>query len=181
MPQPFLGQMMMFCGNFPPKGFAFCNGQLLPIAQNTALFSLLGTNYGGNGTQTFALPNLQGNVPVHMGQGPGLSRYVIGETGGTQNVTVLAVEMPAHSHIFNASTVSANSPSPSGRVPAKPTAANAAAYAVSQSAPYPALAPQVMNLQSCSIVGGSVAHNNMMPTLFINFVIALVGVFPARN
>ena len=180
MPQPFLGQMMMFCGGFPPKGFAFCDGQILPIAQYTALFSLLGTFYGGDGKSTFALPNLQGNVPVHMGQGPGLSQYIIGQTGGAQNITINAVEMPAHSHVFNASTVNATSPSPSGRMPAKPTAANAAGYAVSQSSPYPALAPQVMNPQSCSIVGGSVAHNNMMPTLFINFVIALVGVFPAR-
>jgi microcystin-dependent protein len=181
MTQPFLGQMMMFCGNFPPKGFAFCNGQLLAISQNTALFSLLGTFYGGNGTTNFALPNLQGSVPVHMGQGPGLSPYVIGQAGGTQNVTVTAAAMPLHSHIFNASTANATGPSPSGLVPAKPTAANAAAYAVSQSSPYPALAPQVMNPQSCSIVGGSQPHNNMMPTLFISFVIALQGIFPARN
>ena len=179
MTQPFLGQMMMFCGNFPPRGFAFCNGQIMQISQSTALFSLLGTTYGGNGTATFALPNLQGNVPVHMGQGPGLSQYIIGQTGGTQNVTVNAAAMPAHSHVFNASTANATGPSPSGLVPAKPTATNAAAYAVSQTAP--ALAPQVMNPQSCGIVGGSQPHNNMMPTLFISFVIALQGIFPARN
>ena len=128
MAQPFLGQMLMFGGNFPPKGTAFCNGQLLQIAQNQALFSLLGTFYGGNGTATFALPNLQGSVPVHMGQGPGLSPYQLGESGGTQNVTVNANQMPAHSHVFNASTASATSPSPTGRVPAKPTAVNAAAW-----------------------------------------------------
>ena len=177
MVQPFLGQMLMFGGNFPPKGTAFCNGQLLQIAQNQALFSLLGTFYGGNGTATFALPNLQGSVPVHMGQGPGLSQYQLGETGGTQNVTVNANQMPAHSHVFNASTVSATSPSPTGRVPAKPTAANAAAYAVSQTAP--PLAPQVMN--QSAVTGGSQPHNNMMPTLFISFVIAMVGIFPARD
>jgi microcystin-dependent protein len=177
MVQPFLGQMLMFGGNFPPKGTAFCNGQLLQIAQNQALFSLLGTFYGGNGTATFALPNLQGSVPVHMGQGPGLSQYQLGETGGTQNVTVNANQMPAHSHVFNASTVSATSPSPTGRVPAKPTAANAAAYAVSQTAP--PLAPQVMN--QSAVAGGSQPHNNMMPTLFISFVIAMVGIFPARD
>lgn len=179
MSQPFLGQLMMFCGNFPPRGFALCNGQIMQIAQNTALFSLLGTTYGGDGRTTYALPNLQGNVPVHFGQGPGLARYDLGQTGGTQNVTVIATEMPAHSHVFNASTVSANSPSPSGRVPAKPTVTNAAAYAVSQSSPYPALAPQIM--QSSNVVGGSQPHNNMMPTLFITFVIALQGIFPARN
>src|SRR5580704_18001735 len=182
MAQPFLGQMMMFCGNFPPRGFALCNGQLMQIAQNTALFSLLGTLYGGDGKTTFALPNLQGSVPVHMGQGPGLSVYSIGQSGGTQNVTLNnAAEMPAHSHVFSASTATATSPSPSGRVPAKPTAANAAAFAVSQGSPYPTLAPQVMNPQSCSIAAGSQPHNNMMPTLFITFLIALQGIFPARN
>jgi microcystin-dependent protein len=179
MAQPFLGQMMMFCGNFAPKGFALCNGQLLSISQFTALFSLLGTFYGGDGKSTFALPNLQGNVPVNMGQGAGLSQYSIGQTGGAQNVTLNAAAMPAHSHVFSASTVAAASPSPNGLMPAKPTAANAAAYAVSQTSP--ALATQVMNPQSCSTVGGSVAHNNMMPTLFITFVIAMAGIFPARN
>jgi microcystin-dependent protein len=179
MSTPFLGQLVMFGGNFAPSGYALCNGQIMQISQNTALFSLLGTSYGGNGTSTFALPNLQGSVPVHMGQGPGLSPYSIGQSGGTQNVTVTASAMPAHSHVFNVSTANATSPSPSGRVPAKPTVANAAAYAVSQSSP--ALAPQVMNPQSCSIVGGSVPHNNMMPTLFITFIIALTGIFPSRN
>ena len=178
MVQPFLGQMLMFGGTFPPKGTAFCNGQVLAISQNTALFSLLGTNYGGNGTTTFALPNLQGNVPVHMGQGPGLSPYSIGQTGGTQTVTLSASQMPAHAHAFNASTVNATSPSPSGRAPAKPTAANASAYAVTQPS-YPALVPQAM--QSSNAVGGGQPHNNMMPTYFISFVIALVGIFPARN
>ena len=181
MTQPFVGQIMMFCGNFAPIGRAFCDGQLMAISQNTALFSLLGTYYGGDGRSTFALPNLQGSVPVHMGQGPGLSVYQLGQSGGTQNVTLLATQMPAHSHVFSASTASATSPSPSDQLPAKPTAANASAYAVSQSLPYPALAPQTMNPQSCSVVGGSVAHNNMMPTLFITFVIALVGIFPSRN
>jgi microcystin-dependent protein len=177
MAQPFLGQILMFCGNFAPAGTAFCNGQLMAISQNEALFSLLGTTYGGDGRTTYALPNLQGSVPVHAGQGPGLSPYQLGETGGTQNVTVNANQMPAHSHVFNASTVNATSPSPTGRVPAKPTATNAAAYAVSQTAP--ALAPQVMN--QSALAGGSQPHNNMMPTLFISFVIVLQGVFPSRN
>ncbi len=181
MAQPFLGQILMFCGNFAPLGTAFCNGQIMSIAQNQALFSLLGTQYGGDGMTTFALPNLQGSVPVHMGQGIGLSPYNIGQLGGTQTVTLGASQMPGHSHVFSASTVNATSPSPSGRVPAKPTVANAAAYAVNQPSPNPALGSQIMNSQSCSIVGGSVAHNNMMPTLFISFIIALQGIFPARN
>jgi len=177
MSSPFLGQIVMFGGNFAPTGFALCNGQLLAISQNTALFSLLGTFYGGNGTSNFALPDLRGSVPVHMGQGPGLSQYVLGQTGGTPNVTLTAATMPAHGHVFNASTANATGSSPSGLVPAKPTAANAAAYAVSQSAP--ALAPQTMN--TSSVAGGSQPHNNMMPTLFITFIIALTGIFPARN
>lgn len=181
MSELFLGQIVMFGGNFPPKGTAFCNGQLLPISQNTALFSLLGTFYGGNGTSNFALPNLQGNVPVHMGQGPGLSPYDVGKSGGTQNVTLLTSQMPVHTHTFNASTVNATTASPSGLVPATPTVANASAYAVSQSSPYPALAAQTMNSQSCSIAGGGQPHSNMMPTLFITFVITLQGIFPARN
>jgi microcystin-dependent protein len=178
MSTPFLGQIVMFGGNFAPHGFALCNGQLLAISQNTALFSLLGTFYGGNGTNNFALPNLQGSVPVHMGQGPGLSPYSVGQSGGSQTVTLSVSQMPAHAHAFNASTVSATSPSPSGSAPAKPTAANASAYAVSQPS-YPALAPQAM--QSSNAAGGGQPHNNMMPTLFISFVIALQGIFPARN
>jgi microcystin-dependent protein len=177
MAQPFLGQMLMFCGNFAPAGTAFCNGQLMAISQNEALFSLLGTTYGGDGRTTYSLPNLQGSVPVHMGQGPGLSQYVLGETGGTQNVTINANQIPAHSHVFNASTVNATSPSPTGRLPAKPTAPNAAAYAVGQTAP--PLAAQVMN--QSAVTGGSQPHNNMMPTLFISFVIVLQGIFPSRN
>lgn len=176
----FLGQIVMLGCTFPPRGTAFCDGQLIPIPQNTALFSLLGTFYGGNGTSNFALPNLQGCVPMHMGQGPGLTPRDIGETGGAQTVTLTALQIPAHTHVFNASTVSATGSSPSGLLPATPTAANASAYAVSQPS-YPALAPQNMNSQSCGVSGGSQAHGNMMPTLFINFVITLQGVFPARN
>lgn len=180
MSELFLGQIVMFAGNFAPKGTAFCDGQLLPISQNTALFALLGTYYGGNGTSNYALPNLQGCVPVHMGQGLGLSPYEIGESGGTQSVTLTALGIPAHTHVFNASTVNATGSSPSGLVPAAPTAANASAYALNQPS-YPPLAPQTMNPQSCGVSGGSQAHTNMMPTLFISFVITLQGVFPARN
>ena len=177
MGTPYLGEIRIFSFAFAPRGWVQANGQILPINQNQALFALFGTTYGGDGFTTFALPNLQGNVPVNVGQGPGLSQYILGQTGGTQNVTVNAATMPAHSHVFNASTANATGPSPSGLVPAKPTATNAAAYAVSQSAP--ALAPQTMN--SSSVAGGSQPHNNMMPTLFITFIIALTGIFPARN
>jgi len=177
----FLGQIVMFAGNFAPKNTAFCDGQLLPISLNTALFSLLGTYYGGDGRATFALPNLQGSVPVGQGQGPGLSLYDIGESGGSQSITLLTTEMPAHTHTFSATTANATGTSPSGLVPAVPTVANASAYAVSQSSPYPALVPAAMNPESCSVGGGSQPHNNMMPTLFITFLIVLVGVYPARN
>src|ERR1700692_881972 len=125
MADQFVGEIRAVGFNFPPSGWAFCDGQLMAISQNTALFSLLGTFYGGNGTSTFALPNLQGSVPVHVGQGPGLSPYVLGQTGGTPTVTLITSQLPAHTHVLSASTVNANSPSPSGRVPAKPTAANA--------------------------------------------------------
>jgi microcystin-dependent protein len=177
----FLGQIVMFAGNFAPTGTAFCDGQVMSISQNTALFSLLGIQYGGNGTSTFALPNLQGSVPVHQGQGPGLSQYLIGQSSGSQDVTLLTTQMPAHSHTFSASTAVATGSSPSGLMPATPTAANASAYAVSQSSPYPALVKATMNPESCSVSGGSQPHSNMMPTLFISFLITLQGIFPSRN
>jgi microcystin-dependent protein len=175
----FVGQIVMAGFNFAPRGTAMCDGQLLSISQNTALFSLLGTFYGGDGRSTFALPNLQGSVPVHQGQGPGLSLYEIGQSGGASSITLYTAELPNHSHLFSVNTNAATAASPSGAtMPARPTAANASAYAVSQSG-YPALAAQTMNTLATS--GGGAAHNNMMPTLFITFVIVLQGVYPARN
>ncbi|MBV9928791.1 MAG: phage tail protein [Acidobacteria bacterium] len=172
MADPFVAEIRMFPFNFAPRGWAFCAGQLLPISQNTALFSLLGTTYGGDGKSTFALPNMQGNVPVHPGQGPGLSLYDLGQEGGSEFVTLIESEMPNHTHTFTASEEQANENNPGGNVPAGGvgiwTAGNAGG-----------LTP--MAFQTLSLTGGSLPHNNMMPYLTVNFCIALQGVFPARN
>ena len=174
MADPFVAEIRIFACNFAPAGWALCNGQLLPISQNTALFSLLGTNYGGDGKSTFALPDLQGNAPMFWGQGPGLTDRVLGETSGVAYVTLLESEMPVHTHSLMGSPDSADLPSPapdrslarsqpfiykqpSGAAPAQPLAHNAVATA-----------------------GGSQPHNNMMPYLTLNFCIALQGVYPAR-
>jgi len=163
----------MFAGNFAPRGWAMCNGQTLAISQNTALFSLLGTTYGGNGTSTFVLPNMQGNVPVHYGQGPGLAPYDEGETGGTQVVTLLSNQMPAHNHPVSCSTQPADQPSPGGFIwAAEPTGLVN---------PYTTGAPNVPMANVIGLAGGSLPHNNLMPYLVVNFIIALQGVFPSRN
>ncbi len=174
---PFLGEIRMLACNFPPSGWAFCNGQLLPISRNTALFSLLGTTYGGDGKSTFALPNLQGSAALHagIGAGPGLQDYTLGEVGGTPNVTLLTTEIPSHTHQAVASSAGADQASPTGNVWAvsgsRRTTTNV--YA-STSSPAP-MNPLVLN-----IAGGSLPHNNMHPYLALNFCIALQGVFPAR-
>ncbi len=176
MSDPFVAEIRIFGFNFAPTGWAQCNGQLLPISQNTALFSLLGTFYGGDGKSTFALPNLQGSGPVHQGQGQGLSEYFLGQSGGSQFVTLLQSEIPVHTHGVQAGTVfdaDQNSPSPDvtfGK------SFNGLAYA-------PAGTGQSvqMNVQTCSITGGSLPHNNMMPYLTLNFCIAMQGVFPPRS
>ena len=172
---PFVGEIRIFAGNFAPKGWAFCNGQLLPISQNTALFSLLGTFYGGDGKSNFALPNLQGNVPIHQGQGPGLSSRVIGETGGAENVTLIQTEMPSHSHGTLGKDASGGLASPQGNVwgplPGR-TPPNTYSSAVPNTPMHPfALGPN----------GGSLPHNNMSPYLAMTFIIALQGVFPPRQ
>ena len=174
MSDPFLGEIRMVGFNFAPHGWAFCNGQIMPIQQNTALFSLLGTMYGGNGTSTFGLPNLQGNVPLGQGQGPGLSDYVIGQTGGEPSVTLLNSELPQHNHLVAASSGVASSTEPAGNVLAR-SASGLTAYS-STGTVNTVLAPSLIGL-----AGGSQPHNNMMPSLTVNFCIALSGVFPARN
>jgi microcystin-dependent protein len=175
----YLGQIVMAGFNFAPSGTAFCNGEILQISQNTALFGLIGTNYGGDGVNTFALPNLQGCIPVHQGEGPGLSFYDLGQSAGTSTVTLSTTEIPLHSHSFSVGTNTATTPSPSGGViPAQPTAPGASAYAMNQSG-YPSLAMQAMS--SLTISGSGGAHNNMMPTLFITFIITLIGIFPSRS
>jgi microcystin-dependent protein len=170
MADPFVAEIRMFGFNFAPTGWAFCNGQILPISQNTALFSLLGTTYGGDGKSTFALPNLQGSVPLHPGQGQGLSLYDLGQQGGSEFVTLIQSEMPIHTHTLVASeeVVNANNPENDW------FGAGETRYAAPP--PNALMAPQTL-----SIAGGSLPHNNMMPYLVVNFCIALQGVFPARN
>ena len=170
MADPFVAEIRIFPFNFAPKGWAWCNGQLLPLSQNTALFSLLGTTYGGDGKSTFALPDLEGRAPMHPGQGPGLSLHDLGETGGSETVTLLESEIPAHSHQSRGSTDDDDATIPVGNAYGQLTVAYApAASALSMMSPN-ALAP----------AGGDQPHNNLMPYLTFYFNIALQGVFPAR-
>ncbi len=172
MADPFVAEIRIFPFNFAPKGWAWCDGQLLPLSQNTALFSLLGTTYGGNGKSNFALPDLQGRAPMHPGQGPGLSLHDLGETGGSETVTLLESEIPAHSHAVSASLLPADSPNPTGAymaVPANDNIYSAAAALVS-------MAPEAL-----PPAGGDQPHNNLQPYLTFYFNIALQGVFPPRS
>ena len=176
MASPFLAQITLFAGNFAPRGWAFCQGQILPIAQNTALFSLLGTTYGGNGQTTFALPDLRGRVPIQPGQGPGLSPYSLGELGGVENVTLLQTQMPAHNHTTqvtsNASSAAATDTLPNGNFLASDNQ-----YTNTSNAVMNATAVTV----TVGIAGGSQPHENRQPYLAINFIIAMEGIFPSRN
>jgi microcystin-dependent protein len=165
--QPFIGEIILFAGNFAPRGWAFCNGQLLAISQNTALFAILGTTYGGNGQTTFALPDLRGRVPIHPGQGPGLSMYDLGQVGGTETVTLNVNEMPQHTHRQPATNGEQTTNRPNGALPA-----GGGVYAEDSDGSM--LAP-------ATTVGGSQPHNNIQPYLGVNFIIALEGIFPARN
>lgn len=172
MADPFVAEIRIFPFNFAPTGWAMCNGQILPISQNTALFSLLGTTYGGNGQSTFALPNLQGNAPMFWGQGPGLSLHDLGEMAGSETVTLLESEIPAHSHALQASTEIGEDRTPVGEAFAQSTGGNL--YGAPNN--LVALAPQAL-----PPAGGSQPHNNMQPYLTLNFCIALQGVFPPRT
>jgi microcystin-dependent protein len=175
MPDPFVAEIRIFPFNFAPTGWAFCNGQLMPISQNTALFSLLGTTYGGDGKTTFALPNLQGNAPMHPGQGPGLSLHDLGETAGSETVSLLESEIPSHSHALRANSDIADVQSPS---PARSLARsqNASAYQSTTNQNLVSLSPQAL-----APAGGNLPHNNLQPYLTLNFCIALQGVFPPRG
>jgi microcystin-dependent protein len=173
MSSPFLAEIRIFAFNFPPTGWALCNGQLLPISQNTALFSLLGTTYGGDGKSTFALPNLQDSVPMHPGQGQGLSLRDLGEMGGSEFVTLLQSEMPAHTHQIQGETGIANSTDPSAKLFARPFGGGNMYKA---SGTNTTLAPQAI-----APAGGDLPHNNMQPYLTLLFCIALQGVFPPRS
>ena len=175
MSNPFVAEIRIFTGNFAPKGWALCDGQLMAISQNTALFSLLGTTYGGNGTSNFALPNLQGCAPMQAGQGPGLSLRDLGETAGEQTVTLLQTEMPAHSHTAQ------GFPNAGGQGPTGNTWSDANQRGVSEYAASNANSNVPMHPFALSIAGGSQPHNNMMPYLGLTFIIALQGIFPARS
>jgi microcystin-dependent protein len=174
MADQFIGEIRVVGFNFAPTGWALCNGQLMPISQNTALFSLLGTQFGGNGTTNFALPNLQGCAPMLQGNGAGLTPRVIGEVGGETSVTLLTSQIPAHTHAaMNAPASNADTPTNTvfgggsrGKEPAyAPTSASTA----------------LMNAQAIGLAGGSQPHNNMPPYLTLNFIIALQGIFPSRG
>lgn len=174
MADPFVAEIRIFPFNFAPKGWAWCNGQLLPLSQNTALFSLLGTTYGGDGKSNFALPDLEGRAPMHPGQGPGLSLHDLGETGGSETVTLLESEIPSHSHALMASVVPGNRTSP----------VNNSIARVAGATPYlpPAGGPLVAKSdQALTPAGGDQPHNNLMPYLTFYFNIALQGVFPPRT
>jgi len=169
---PFVAEIRIFPFNFAPKGWAFCDGQLLPISQNTALFSLLGTTYGGDGKSNFALPDMQGNAPMQPGQGPGLSLHDLGETGGSETVSLLESEIPSHNHALNASGAEGTAGSPNGSLVASPVGLNM--YATSLNA-------TAMNPNAVAPAGGDQPHNNMQPYLTLNFNIAMQGVFPPRT
>ena len=174
MADPFVAEIRIFPFNFAPKGWAFCDGQLLPLSQNTALFSLLGTTYGGNGKSNFALPDMQGNAPMHPGQGPGLSLHDLGETGGSETVTLLVSEIPVHTHAANCGSNFAvgDTNIPGGNTMAK--SSNGNAYIPKQTL-------TIMAPQGLPPTGGNQPHNNMQPYLTLNFCIALQGVFPPRT
>jgi microcystin-dependent protein len=174
MASPFVAEIRIFGFNFAPTGWALCDGQLMPISQNTALFSLLGTFYGGDGKSTFALPNLQASAPVHQGQGPGLSEYFLGQQGGSESITLLINEIPIHNHFVVAT------PSPAETFAAQ---GNAIARGVGMN-PYQTISNANMTNMAFQILtpnGGSLPHNNLMPYLTLTFCIALQGVFPPRQ
>ncbi len=175
MSDPFIAEIRIFPFNFAPNGWAQCNGQLIPISQNTALFSLLGVNFGGDGRTTFGLPNLQGRVPLAPGQGPGLSLYDLGEAGGETTVTLLQAMVPAHTHSLQADARLANSSSPS------PQNALARSSPFIYKAPSGAATPQPLAQGAIGTSGGNQPHNNVQPYLTLNYCIALQGIYPARS
>ncbi len=191
MSQPFIGQIALFPYDFAPHGWAFCQGQILPISQNTALFALLGTNFGGNGTTTFALPDLRGRVPIGAGQGPGLNNYTLAEQAGSETKTLLLSEMPSHTHVVSLSNVTAvanvknglgNKQSPVGNVPAAEASGVTATY--SNASPDAVMANTAVTLSgnpTVSPTGSSHPFDLRTPYLVMNYCIALQGIFPSRN
>lgn len=171
MPDPYIGEIRLFGGTFAPQGWALCDGQLLAISANEALYALLGTTYGGDGQTTFALPDLRGRVPVHQGQGPGLSNRALGEAGGTETVTLVGPELPAHAHTLAANSGTGTQSNPAGNV----WAAGPTAFIGPGSADLTMAGPAV------GPAGGSQPHDNMLPFQAVNFIIALEGIFPSQT
>ena len=178
MDQPFIGSVVLFAGNFAPRGWALCNGQILPIAQNQALFSILGTTYGGNGMNTFALPDLRGRAPVSAGQGPGLSPRTLGEAGGNETVTLNTSQMPSHNHAVACHSGSGDQSVPNGHYPA--AAAQNREDGVYVDTQYATTKDTTMAADAVLPSGGSQPHDNMPPFLAMNYIIALEGIFPSR-
>lgn len=169
MAQPYVGEIRMFAGNFAPAGWAFCDGSLLPISEYETLFQLIGTTYGGDGQETYAVPDMRGRLPVHMGQGLGLSNYVLGQSAGTESVTLTNNQIPAHNHLLLVSGTAASASSPQGN-----SLANATANLYLRDTP-----SDTMNAASINNTGGSQPHDNMMPYLCVSFIISLFGIFPS--
>jgi microcystin-dependent protein len=172
MSEPFVGEIRMFAGNFAPRGWAFCDGQLLAVSQNDALFSLLGTIYGGDGRTTFGLPDLRGRLPIHAGTGPGLSPRRLGSKGGAEKVTLTVNQLPSHTHPMQASIDAATTPNPENNVLAETLTTT------------PYIQDNLtanLNTNAVTSVGGSQSHTNLMPFLCIHFIIALFGIYPSRH
>jgi microcystin-dependent protein len=170
MSQPFVGEIRMFGGSFAPAGWQFCDGSLLPISENETLFNLIGTTYGGDGQATFGLPDLQGRMPIHVGQGPGITQnYQLGEKAGTESVTLTTQQLPTHNHGWLASNDPSNSLLPGSNVVSTPL--NITPY-------FSGAASVALNAQSLTPQGGSQPHDNMMPFLCISYIISLFGIFP---
>jgi microcystin-dependent protein len=176
MSTPFIGEIKMFAGNFAPRDWSLCDGQLLPISQNSALFALIGTTYGGDGQVTFALPDCRGRVPIHMGTGAGLSPRQIGEKAGSETVTLTPSQIPAHSHGLVATTGSANAVTAAGN-----NLASSVGGSSYHSGSGRGSIPAPMNAGTLKITGGSQPHNNLAPSLCVNFIIALFGIYPSRS
>lgn len=175
--EAYIGQITIFAGNFPPKGWAFCQGQVMQIRQYTALFSLLGTTYGGDGKVTFALPDLRGRMAIQQGSGPGLTPRTLGEMGGSASVTLISSQMPAHTHSINCNKTSGSTGNPSNNFPGVAAdAGSGSEYTIYGTVPNANFNPTMAGQQ-----GGSQPHENMQPYLAMNFIICIDGIFPARN
>ena len=173
MSEPFVGEIRIFAGNFAPRGWAFCDGQLLAVSQNDALFSLLGTIYGGDGRTTFALPDLRGRIPIHAGHGPGLSDRRLGASGGSESVTLTLNQLPSHGHALTASTHNATSPNPAGNILAQSSSFDAFVRNPSTTA--------TATTSAIRSTGGSRSHTNMAPFLCVHFIISLFGIYPSQH